>query len=146
MTSRIYAKQQRAHEALERDGRDKPAGHADDGQHQPSRTNIRLRAVRSRAKRGANPDLPRPLRHRVGEDAVDAHDAEQERHAGRDGEHDEREGRAVPAIGRRGPQRTDLRQRQIAFTALTAVSSSSRNSSLAGARAANHEGVDRAGP
>ena len=82
-------------------GRGQPADHADAGQHEPSRTNMRFELAVLRAQRQPDADLARPLRHGIGDDAVDADHAEQERRRARDSEHHERERRAGHRSARR---------------------------------------------
>ena len=68
-----------------------PQSDADAGQHDAVAHEQPAHVASRRAERHADADLLGPLLRDVGDDAVDAHDAEQQRDGGGDAEHHERE-------------------------------------------------------
>ena len=76
-SSGLHAEQHRGHRLRQQRRRAQPGDDAGGNQRQSERTNIRFTSPCCAPEGQADPDLPRPLRHRVGDHAVDADDAEQ---------------------------------------------------------------------
>ena len=81
---RIHPEEHRGHQPRQRRGARETHRDADPGEEQAVPQEQAAHVTRRGAERHPDPDLARPLRRDVGNDAVDADDAEQERHPGRD--------------------------------------------------------------
>src|SRR5437773_1841002 len=137
---RAYFEEQRGHQAHNDDSDHESAGYPDGGEGEPVADEHAGERLVLRAESHANADFASALGDGIGDDAVDADDAEQQRHATRYAKHDEREGSASHRALVEKVHGVNVSQGKIRVQGPDGLPDFVQETLRAGARAANDEG------